>query len=155
MASRKNKAVSFNAADVANVAKGNPYIQRLVEDQDLRQNIQKAFGSGKSAYGRVAGNSPSARDLLADEDLQSDILTALEGIRDATLALTEAPKKGKGLRLGRKLLIVVLAAGLALAVSEQLRSKVLDALFGKEEQFEYTPPATPSSTPPTSPVSAA
>ena len=35
-------------------------------------------------------------------------------------------------------------AGLALIASEDLRSKVLDTLFGAEEEFEYTPPPPPS-----------
>jgi hypothetical protein len=35
--------------------------------------------------------------------------------------------------------------GLALALSEDLRKKVLDALFGAEEEFEYTSTTTPSS----------
>ena len=41
---------------------------------------------------------------------------------------------------------MVLAGG-ALAASEGLRKKVLDALFGKEEEFEYASsmsPTTPS-----------
>ena len=33
--------------------------------------------------------------------------------------------------------------GLALALSESLRSKVLDALFGSEEEFEYSSTTTP------------
>ena len=47
----------------------------------------------------------------------------------------QKPKKRKR-RLGRKLMIVVIGAGIALAVSEDLRNKVLDQLFGKEEEFE-------------------
>ena len=38
--------------------------------------------------------------------------------------------------------------------SEKLRSKVLDTLFGAEEEFEYTPPATAPSAP-SAPVAAA
>ena len=45
--------------------------------------------------------------------------------------------------------------GLALAVSEKLRSKVLDTLFGAEEEFEYTPPPAASPSQPAAPVSAA
>ena len=47
----------------------------------------------------------------------------------------------------RKLLVLAIGAGVALAVSEDLRSKVLDALFGKEEEFDYgsTAPSTPPS----------
>jgi hypothetical protein len=53
-------------------------------------------------------------------------------------------------------MVLGLGAGLALVGSEKLRSKVLDALFGAEEEFEYTPPATStSSAQPTQPVSAA
>jgi hypothetical protein len=34
--------------------------------------------------------------------------------------------------------------GLAFALSEGLRKKALDTLFGAEEEFEYTSPTTPS-----------
>ncbi len=45
----------------------------------------------------------------------------------------------------RKLLVVAIGAGIALALSEDLRSKLLDTLFGKEEEFDYgsTAPSTP------------
>jgi hypothetical protein len=52
------------------------------------------------------------------------------------------PKKRKGPRLIRRLVGVgVLAGGAALAFSEGLRSKVLDKLFGSEEEFQYSPPS--------------
>ena len=74
-----------------------------------------------------------------------------------SVALAEAPKKRakKGKRLGRKLLILGLGGAVALAGSEKLRSKVLDTLFGEEEEFEYTPPPGVTTTPPASPVTAA
>ena len=52
-------------------------------------------------------------------------------------------KKKKG-GLGRKLLILAVGAGVALALSEGLRKKVLDTLFGAEEEFEYTSSTTSS-----------
>jgi hypothetical protein len=51
---------------------------------------------------------------------------------------------------GRRLLILVVGAGVALALSEGLRQKVLDLLFGAEEEFDYsstTTPATPAPSP--------
>ena len=39
----------------------------------------------------------------------------------------------------RTLLVALIAAGLALALSEDLRNRVLDALFGAEEEFDYVP----------------
>jgi hypothetical protein len=38
----------------------------------------------------------------------------------------------------------VATAGVALAVSSDLRKKVLDTLFGAEEEFEYTSTTTAS-----------
>ena len=49
---------------------------------------------------------------------------------------------------GRMLLLGVVGAGAALALSEGLRKKVLDALFGAEEEFEYTSTTSPLSPPP-------
>ena len=39
----------FNAADLANITKANPYLQRLIEDATLRDNVRTALDSGKSA----------------------------------------------------------------------------------------------------------
>ena len=63
------------------------------------------------------------------------------------MALHEAPKQKKGLSFGRLLLLTVVSAGIALAVSEGLRKKVLDALFGAEEEFEYTSTTSSASSP--------
>jgi hypothetical protein len=159
MASRgkKGKSAPFNPADVANIAKANPYIQRLIDDAHLRENVHKAIESSKSAYERLSNGKAPAKALLEDKKLQSDLRGALEAFRDASIALTEAPKKRarKGIGLGRKLLIAGIGGAVALAGSEKLRSKVLDTLFGAEEEFEYTPPAGSTSTPPATPVSAA
>jgi hypothetical protein len=55
-------------------------------------------------------------------------------------------RKSRG-GFGRSLMLLTLAAVLALALSEGMRSKVLDLLFGAEEEFDYsstTTPATPA-----------
>jgi hypothetical protein len=153
---KSSKAVPFNAAEVANIAKANPYIQRLIEDAKLRANVRTAVDSTKSAYSRLTNGKAPAKALLEDKKLQRDLQTALGAVRDATNALTEAPKKRarKGLGFGKKLMVVGLGAGLAVVSSEKLRSKVLDTLFGAEEEFEYTPPASTPSTQSTSAVGA-
>jgi hypothetical protein len=160
MASKRKKAakaVPFSPADVANIAKANPYIQRLIDDAELRENVQRAVESTKSAYGRLSNGKTPAKALLEDKKLQKDLGEALEALREASLALSEAPKRRarKGIGFGRKLLILGIGGAVALAGSEKLRSKVLDTLFGKEEEFEYTPPSSGASTPPAAPVSAA
>jgi len=150
-------AVPFTAADLANITKANPYIQRLIEDSSLRDNLRTALDSSKSAYGRLTNGKAPHKALLEDKKLQSDLRHAAEAVRDVTVSLSEAPRKQarKGRRLGRKLMILTVGGVVALAASEELRSKVLDTLFGAEEEFQYTPPASTPPTAPASPVTAA
>ncbi|MGI8506323.1 MAG: hypothetical protein ACR2MK_05875 [Solirubrobacteraceae bacterium] len=163
MASLRKKAkaaVPFSAADLANITKTNPYIQRLIDDPELRDNVRTALDSSKSAYGRLANGKAPHRALVEDKKLQKDLRDLAEAVREVTVSLNEAPSKRarktkrKG-GLGRKLLLVLIGAAVALAVSEKLRSKVLDTLFGAEEEFQYTPPPASSTTPPATPVTAA
>jgi hypothetical protein len=162
MASRRKKvakAVPFNTADLASITKANPYLQRLIDDATLRDNVRTAIDSAKSAYDRLLGSKAPQKALLDDKKLQNDLRHAVESARDAVAALADAPKnptkKKKGRRLGRKLALLVVGAGAALGASESLRSKVLDTLFGAEEEFQYTPPAGTPAPPPASPVTAA
>ena len=158
MASRRkrSKAMPFNAADIANIARSNPYIKRLIDDPKLRKNVTTAVNSGKSAYGRVNNGKVQASALLEDKKLHADLGRALGAARDATITLTQTQRKRRrGLTFGRVLLLVGIGGGAAMAGSEKVRSKVLDLLFGAEEEFQYTPPATASPTPPATPVSSA
>ena len=55
-------------------------------------------------------------------------------------------------RKGRVLMLAIVGGAIALVASEGLRKKVLDSLFGAEEEFEYTsttasPPSEPSASP--------
>ena len=157
MPNKKSVAAPLQYVDIATLRKATPYIQRIVQDAKLRENVRTAYDSSRSAYSRLTNGKAPTKALMEDKRLQRDLQNAVEALRDATTALTEAPKKRarKGMGLARKLLIVSLGFGLALAGSEKLRTKVLDLVFGKEEEFEYTPPPATASTPPSSPVGAA
>ena len=153
---KKSMAAPFSAVDMETINKATPYIRRIVEDAHLRENVKTAYDSSRSAYARLTNGKAPTKALLEDKKLQRDLHVAIEALRDATTALTEAPKKVKKSRgIVRKFMILTLAFGLALAGSEKLRTKVLDAVFGKEEEFQYTPPPSTPSTPPSSPVGAA
>ena len=138
MASKKKVAA---AAGAAKAAKDSPYVQRLIEDDELRDNITQAYESARSAFERLNNGKSPAKAIFDDKKLQKELKTAAESIKDATSALREGPQKKKG-GLFRKLMLVAVAGGLALALSEDLRKKVLDALFGAEEEFEYTSTTT-------------
>ena len=133
-------AASVGSAAIA--ARSNPYVQRLIQDAELRDNLREAYESGRSAYGRLSNGKAPTKVLLENKKLHKDLSNAAENLRDASVALREGPKKKKR-RFGRVLLLGVVGAGLALALSEGLRSKVLDLLFGAEEEFDYSSTTVP------------
>jgi hypothetical protein len=135
------KAARKKAENAAENAR--PYVQRLIEDDELRDNLREAYEAGRDAYSRASGaKRPS--DVLEDKKLQKDLRSASESLRAASEALREPEKKSGGHSLGKLLVIAFVGALIALAVSEDLRKKVLDQLFGAEEEFEYTSTTTSS-----------
>ena len=132
-----NKKVQ-KAGKAAQTARSNPYVQRLIDDEDLRKNIVQAYESARDAYSRLSNGKSPTKQIFDDKKLQKHIKQAAGNVRDASVALHEAPKKQKKGGFGRILLLGIVGGAVALAVSEGLRKKVLDALFGAEEEFEYT-----------------
>ena len=125
------------AADLYSAARENPYVHRLIEDEELRDSLKTAFERARGAYIRATGNGKGpVKAVSSDKKVQKDLKAAAESIREASERL-RAPKKKKS-RLGRIILLALVGAALALAFSEDARKTVLDALFGAEEEFEYT-----------------
>jgi hypothetical protein len=156
----KGSITSFNPSDVANIVTANPYIQRLLEDADLRENVRHAIDSTRHVYDRVTNGKTTVKSLVEDRKLQRELQEAVEAIRQVVTGLTEPGVKRavrKTRRLRRVLLLGSVGGGVAVATNEGLRSKVLDALFGAEEEFNYTPPGgtTPATPAPAAPVTAA
>jgi hypothetical protein len=142
---KKKKAAA--AAGAVTAAKSNPYVQRVIEDDDLRDNVRVAFEAARDAYDRLSSGKSSAKTLTDDKKFHKDLQTAAEALKDAGQSLREGPKKKRKGGFGRKLLLLAVAGGLAIALSADLRSKVLDALFGAEEEFDYTSTTAPSAAP--------
>jgi hypothetical protein len=140
-----NKKVQ-KAGKAAQSARSNPYVHRLIEDEDLRKNLVQAFESARDAYTRLSNGKSPAKQVFDDKRFQKHVREGAGAVRDASVSLYEAPRKPKKKGgFGRLLLLGIVGGAVALAVSEGLRKKVLDALFGAEEEFEYT--STTSSSP--------
>ena len=121
----------------------NVYVQRLAEDDELRQNLVNAFESVRKAYSRANGKGPVS--ALDDRRVQKELRRAASSLSDASSSLNAAKGKRRRRRRGGLLMIVLVGAVAAIALSEDLRKRVLDLLFGAEEEFEYTSTTTPSS----------
>jgi hypothetical protein len=143
------------AEEAARAAQSNRYLKRLVEDDELRSSLLAAYGSARSAYGRISNGKAPARALLEDRKLQRELKQAAGALREASGSLREPPKRSRRRGgIGRSLLVLTVAGALALGLSESLRSKVLDMLFGAEEEFDYSSTTTPAEPAPAAGVSA-
>jgi hypothetical protein len=142
----KSRADKARAA--AEGAWGNPYVQRIVEDAELRENVKVALDNARSAYTRLTDGKTASKVVMDDKKFQRDVKQSAEALRDAATALRDGPKKRRRRGgIGSVLLLGIVGAGVAVAVSEDLRNKVLDLLFGKEEEFDYTSTTAPAETP--------
>ena len=133
-----SKTRATQATDLYSTARENPYVQRLIEDQELRDSLRNAFEAARGAYGRATGNGKGpVKAVTSDKKVQKDLREAAESLREASAQL-RAPKKRKKSKLGRLILFGLVAAAVALVLSEDARKTVMDTLFGAEEEFEYT-----------------
>src|ERR1700739_3663069 len=49
------------ATEAARAARRNRYVQRLIEDEDVRENILAAYAAARSAYGRMDNGKPGTQ----------------------------------------------------------------------------------------------
>ena len=85
-------------------------MQRLIEDQELRDSLRNAFEAARGAYGRATGNGKGpVKAVTSDKKVQKDLRAAAESLRQASEQL-RAPRKRKKSRLGRLILFGLVAA---------------------------------------------
>jgi len=129
------------ASAAARAAQSNQYVKRIIEDEELRGSLLAAYLAARSAYGRMSNGKPATKALFE----------AVGALRDASTALKEPPKrKRRRGGFGRTLMLALVAGVLAVALSESLRSKALDLLFGAEEEFDYSSTTMPAQEAPSS-----
>jgi hypothetical protein len=137
---KSTSARAAKAREAARSAGSNPYVRRLIEDEELRTSVRDAFEAARHAYQRMSNGKGPVRALTEDKKVQRDLRTAAESLREASEHL-----RGKRRRrpLRKLLLVALVAAGLAIVLNEDLRKAVLDRLFGAEEEFEYSSTTAP------------
>src|SRR5688572_27570206 len=135
MAAKKQAAKAGAGLWAASKAvQSNPYLQRMVEDEDLRENLRQAFESTRKAYARMADGKGPTRAVFDDRKTQKELKRAAGNLSEAADSLRGVRKRGRRRRRGGLLLILLVGAGAAVALSEDLRKKALDLVFGAEEE---------------------
>ena len=141
MAAKKKAAKARSAA----AARANPYVQRVIEDDELRDERRECLRERpeglRPADQRQAGDEGPRRQEAAEGPQAGGRVAA----RRRRRRCARGPRRRSAAAASAKLLLVgIVGAGVALALSEGLRKKVLDALFGAEEEFDYTSTTSPA-----------
>ena len=87
MAAKKQAAkAGAGAFAVGKAARDNPYVNQLIEDAELRDNLRTAYESARKAYGRINGKGP-VKALTEDKKVQKELREAASSLRDAAETL--------------------------------------------------------------------
>ena len=141
----KSTSGAQKARAAAQTAGSNPYVRRLIEDEELRSSVKDAFEAARHAYQRMSNGKGPYRAVTEDKKVQRDLRSAAESLREASDRFQGKRQKSHGFR--NLILLAIIGAALALFLSEDLRKACLDRLFGAEEEFEYTSTTAPAPEP--------
>lgn len=100
------------------------YLDRLINDEDVRGRLSKSASSGKSALRRARGKG-GVKKVASDAKVRRKAANALTAAQEAIDALTEPEKKPKKRWLKRLFVLALLSGGLYLALNAQARERLL------------------------------
>ncbi len=126
-----------NAKD--KVADVKPYVQRALQDEELRDNLRSAFDTARDVYDELIGKrgvTGVATKVASDKEIQDQLRSAIDDLRSAASRIQgNAGHKSRNSTL--------LLAGIALGIlfnpltGPETRRWLKDKVFGEEEEFGY------------------
>jgi hypothetical protein len=104
----KTKAKPMQAAEAL-----RPYVQRAIEDPDLRDDLLEAFVAARGLYGQLAKKQgvKGKVEKVSDKDFQEDLQDLIADLSEATDRIKGEGKKGRKVRNR-----VILLTGVTLGV---------------------------------------
>jgi hypothetical protein len=95
------------------LARSGPYLERLLDDDYVHENLADAARRGRDAYARAAGRP--ARKAAADKRLQRSLRDGAASLREVILAL-QGKRRARRRHRGIRALALIAAGGGAAAV---------------------------------------
>jgi hypothetical protein len=121
------------------VADVKPYVQRAIQDEELRDNLRSAFDTARDVYDELIGKrgvTGGATTGASDKEIQDQLRSAIDDLRSAASRIQgNEGHKGRNSSL--------LLAGIALGIlfnpmtGPETRRWLKDKVFGEEEEFGY------------------
>jgi len=121
------------------VADVKPYVQRAIQDEELRDNLKSAFATARDVYDELIGGrgvTGVASKVASDKDIQEQLRSAIEDLRSAADRI-----QGREEHKSRN--ASLLLAGIALGLlfnpmtGPETRRWLKDKIFGEDEEFGY------------------
>ena len=72
------------ARNAVGSAADNPYLKRIMEDEDLRESVRDAFESARDAYERLSSNGSVIDTAIDDKKVHKDLKATAENLREAS-----------------------------------------------------------------------
>jgi hypothetical protein len=116
-----------------------PYVQRALQDEELRDNLRSAFDTARDVYDELIGKrgvTGVATKVASDKDIQDQLRSAIDDLRSAANRI-----QGNDGHKSRN--SSLLLAGIALGIlfnpmtGPETRRWLKDKIFGEEEEFGY------------------
>ena len=116
-----------------------PYVERALQDEDLRDNLKMAFLAARDVYSDLTGDrgvTGLATRVATDRDIQDNLRRAVDELREASDRV-----RGKEDHSGRNTMLLL--AGVTLAVlfnpvsGPQTRQWIKEKILGPSDDFTY------------------
>jgi hypothetical protein len=127
----------------AAAASARPYVERALRDQELRDNIRNAYASARSVYDELSRRrvSDAASQLAGDKDMQDEIRSAIDELRNASRRVKDAKRTPEPARAAKQSVILLFGIALGLLLNPitgpALRRALGRKLFGTGNGFVY------------------
>jgi hypothetical protein len=115
-----------------------PYVERAFKDEHVRENVKGALAAARSVYDELLadrGVTTVATRVATDKDIQANLRTAIDELRDAA----ERVQGKKESHTGRNLFLLI-ALGIGIfynpVTGPATRQWLSDLISGRDEEFE-------------------
>ena len=115
-----------------------PYVERALRDEHVRENLKGALAAARSVYDELLagrGVTTVATRVATDKDIQDNLRTAIEELRDAAERV-----QGKKESHGGRNMLLLLALGIGIfynpVTGPATRRWLSELISGKDDEFE-------------------
>jgi hypothetical protein len=120
------------------VDSARPYVERIARDEELHDNVKRAYESARRIYDELLGDRGTtgmAFRVARDKDMQKELRKTVEELREAG---RRAQGKDSHTSRNATLLLAGIAIGVLFnpATGPDTRRWLKDKLFGPEQPFE-------------------